>query len=106
MLTSDRIAPEEPTPRAQPPRAEPEIIPPGDTSGSRIWLSAGAHHTARIQIVQLGPFSIALVVLLISVVVATAIVLVMGAALVGVVAASVVMVGAAVTGLLRRLFRE
>ena len=60
---------QQPTPKAETPYAEPEIIPPGADwpRSSRIWISTGPHHTTRIQLPRLGPVGIALFVLLIGI---------------------------------------
>ena len=58
-----------PTPKAETPYIEPEIIPPGADwpRSSRIWVSTGPCHTTRVQITRLGPIGIALFVLLIGI---------------------------------------
>ena len=82
---------QQPTPKAEMPYIEPEIIPPGADwpRASRIWVSTGPRHIVRIQITRLGPVGIALFVLLIGILALAGLVLLLGAALVGVVAAGV-----------------
>jgi hypothetical protein len=94
---------QEPTPEAGRRQAEPEIIPPGaDCAGkSRIWVSAGPHHTMRVRITRLGPVGIAALMLMIGILSLTGLMLVIGFALVGLAAAGVV--GAILSGLLRSL---
>ena len=82
---------QQPTPKAETPHIEPEIIPPGADwpRSSRIWISTGPHHTTRIQIARLGPVGITLSVLLVGILALAGLVLLLGAALIGVVAAGV-----------------
>ena len=88
---------QQPMPEAKTPYTEPEIIPPGADwpRASRVWVSAGPHHTTRIQITRLGPVgTAALFVLLIGIPALAGMALLLGAALVGIAAASVLIVGA------------
>jgi hypothetical protein len=97
-----------PTPKAETPYIEPEIIPPGADRprSSRIWVSTGPCHTTRVQITRLGPIGIALFVLLIGILASVGLFLLLGAALVGVVAAGVLIGGGIFSSLLRRPFRR
>jgi hypothetical protein len=97
-----------PTPKAETPYIEPEIIPPGADRprSSRIWVSTGPWHTTRVQITRLGPIGIALFVLLIGILASVGLFLLLGAALVGVVAAGVLIGGGIFSSLLRRPFRR
>jgi hypothetical protein len=65
----DHVMQQQPMPEAKTPYTEPEIIPPGADwpRASRVWVSAGPHHTTRIQITRLGPVGTALFVLLIGI---------------------------------------
>ena|SRR5438309_6139731 len=96
---------QEMTPEAGRRQAEPEIIPPGaDWAGkSRIWVSAGPHHTMRVRITRLGPAGIAVLMLMIGILGLAGLMLVIGLALVGLAAAGVLVVGAILFGLLRSL---
>ena len=96
---------QETTPEAGRRQAEPEIIPPGaDWAGkSRIWVSAGQHHTMRVRITRLGPAGIAVLMLMIGILGLAGLMLVIGLALVGLAAAGVLVVGAILFGLLRSL---
>ena len=86
---------QQPTPKAEKPYIEPEIIPPGVDwrRSSPIWVSTGPRHTTHIQITRLGPIGIALFVLLIGILASVGLFLLLGAALVGVVAAGVLIGG-------------
>jgi|SRR5580704_16652895 hypothetical protein len=94
---------QQPTPKAETPYIEPEIIPPGAEwrRTSQIWVSTGPHQTTRIQITRLGPVGIALFVLLIGILALAGVLLLLGAALVGVAAAGVV-IGAGIFSSLSR----
>ena len=98
----------QPTPKAETPCIEPEIIPPGSDwpRSSRIWVSTGPCHTTRVQITRLGPIGIALFVLLIGILASVGLFLLLAAALVGVVAAGVLIVGGIFSSLSRRPFRR
>jgi hypothetical protein len=99
---------QQPTPKAEMPYIEAEIIPPGADwpRASRIWVSTGPHHITRIQITRLGPVGIALFVLLIGILALAGLVLLLGAALVGVVAAGVLIGGGIFSSLSRRPIRR
>jgi hypothetical protein len=92
----------------EPPQVKREIIPPGDrgAASTRIWVSSGEHRSVRIHLVQPGPFGIALSVLLIGVVLAAALVLMAGAALVGILVAGALIFGAMIASVLHRLLRR
>ena len=99
---------QQPMPKAETPDTEPEIIPPDADwpSSSRIWVSAGPHHTTRIQITRVGPLGIALFVLLVGILALAGLVLLLGAALVGVVVAGVLIGGRIFSSLSRHPFRR
>jgi len=99
---------QQPAPRANTPHTEPEIIPPDADwpRASRIWVSTGRHHTARIQITRLGPVGIAIFLLLIGVLAFVGMALLLGAALVGIAAAGVLIIGGILSNLSRRQFRR
>ena len=95
-------------PGAKPPSTEPEIIPPGADwrRGSRIWASAGQHHTTRMWITPLGPLGLVFFVLLVVILAFAGIALLFGAALVGIAATGVLLVGGIVSSVLRGQFRQ
>ena len=99
---------QQPTPKAETPYTEAEIIPPGADwpRSSRIWVSTGPHQTTRIQITRRGPVGIALFVLLIGILASVGLFLLLGAALVGVVAAGVLIGGGIFSSLSRRPIRR
>jgi len=97
---------QQPTPKAETPCIEPEIIPPGADWPRSSRISSGPHHTTRIQIARLGPVGIALFGLLIGILVLAGLVLILGAALVGVAAAGVLIGGGIFSSLSRRSFRR
>jgi hypothetical protein len=80
--------------RPEPPRAEPEIIPPGADFPPRRHSNAFvfAHHGPRFQVVRLGPFGIGMVVLGALALGAIGLLMLLGAVLVG---ATVGVIGAA-----------
>ena len=98
---------QQPTPKAETPDTEPEIIPPDADwpSSSRIWVSADPHNT-RIQITRVGPLGMALFVLLVGILALAGLVLLLGAALVGVVAVGVLIGGGMFSSLSRRPIRR
>jgi hypothetical protein len=75
------MAEKPPTPRAEQPRAEPEIIPPGAPLRSRLDGFAGPHFSQRIYVARFGPFGIVLVALAIVAIVTVLLVLLLGALL-------------------------
>jgi hypothetical protein len=99
---------QQPTPKAETPNIEPEVIPPGADwpCSSRSSASTRAHHTIRIQIPRLGPVSIVLFALLIGILVLGGLVLLLGAALIGVVVAGIVIGGGIFSSLVRHRFRR
>jgi hypothetical protein len=99
---------QKPIPKAKTPHTEPEIIPPGTDwpRASRIWVSAGLHHTTRIQITRPGPVRIALFALLIGILGLAGMALLLGAALVGIAAGGVLIVSAMISSLSRHPFRR
>src|SRR5438445_1924873 len=98
----------QPMPKAKMPCTEPEIIPPGADwpRSSRIWISPGPHHSARIKIMRLGPVGIALFALLIGILALAGMALLVGAALVGIAAGAVLIFGGILSSLSRRPFRR
>lgn len=105
--SSDYPIGREAAPGAEPPRAEPEIIPPGADFPPRPQLDNGvfAQYGTRIHLTRLGPFGIAFVLLGAGILGAVALLMLLGAALVGAAAAGVIIVGALVARLFRGLLR-
>jgi hypothetical protein len=104
----DYMMQQQPMPKAEKPKFEPEIIPPSADwpHSSQIWVSTGPHHTTRIQITRLGSAGIALFVLLIGILALAGLVLLLGAALVGVVAAGLLIGRGIFSSLSRRAVRR
>jgi len=88
---------------AEPPRAEPEIIPPGADFPPRPRAEGVVftRHGTRIQVTRLGPFGIAMVLLGAGVLGAIGLLVLLGAALVGAAALGVIVIGALLSRLLR-----
>jgi hypothetical protein len=107
-MQPDHMMQQQPMPKAKTPYTEPEIIPPGADRprASRIWVSAGPHHSTRIKITRLGPVGIAFFALLIGILALAGITLLVGAALVGIAAGAVLIVGGILSSLSRRPFRR
>jgi hypothetical protein len=88
---------------AEPPRAEPEIIPPGADFPPRPRPEGVVftHRGGRIRVARLGPLGIAMVLLGAGVLGAIGLLVLLGAVLVGAAALGVIVIGA----LLSQLFR-
>jgi hypothetical protein len=88
---------------AEPPGAEPEIIPPGADFPFRPRAGGGVfvHHKTRIHLTRLGPFAIAAILLGVGVLSAIALLMLLAVVLVGVAAAVVIVVAALLSRLLR-----
>ena len=93
---------------AEPPRGEPEIIPPGADwrPGSRVWIATARHRGGRLHIAKLGPLGILLAVLMAGIIAAAALVFLAGAVLIGAVAAAALVAGAIISGIFRRPLRR
>jgi hypothetical protein len=102
-MVEDRNQPERP-------RVEPEIIPPDQTPRRsdrhqqtwRPFLSTAADETHRIYVARLGPFGIALLMLILGVVVAVMLLAVVGAFLIWVPIVVLLVAVGAILRLLRR----
>lgn len=94
-----------PVPGAEQPRAEPEIIPPGDAGVRGRWrrsqTSFDGRSTQRIYVARLGPFGFAVLVLALAVLAALVLLLMLGAFVVLIPVAGVLLVAAVVISLLR-----
>ena len=92
------------------PRAEPEIIPPQRTARRSDWhqqtwrpfQSTAANQTHRIYVARLGPFGVALLILLLGVMVGVVLLAVVGAVLIWVPAVLLLVALGALFRLLRR----
>ena len=95
-------------PDVEHPRVEPEIIPPSADwqRVSRIWVSAGRHHTTRMWITPPGPVGFVFFLLLTLILAFAGVALLVGAALVGIAATGVLLVGGIVSSVLRGQFRR
>jgi hypothetical protein len=100
---SDDAIARQPSSRAEPPRAEPEIIPPGADFPSQPHRETFvfAHRGIRIHVTRLGPFGIAMLLLGGVALGAIGLLMLLGTVLVGAAAIGVVVAAA----LLSRLFR-
>jgi len=95
--------------KPQRPRVEPEIIPPGGAGAQSDWRRAPrsgapygqAYTTHRIYVRRIGPFGIALAMLVIAAIVALVMIAVLGAVLIWI----PLVVALVVVGALFRLFR-
>jgi fatty acid desaturase len=107
-MTDDSNQPERP-------RAEPEIIPPDRNRSQPDWRqpdwrqtmwrpygSTGPGGTHRVYITRLGPFGIAMLMLVFAVLFAVTILAILGAALIWIPAVALFVVGAAIYRHLRR----
>jgi hypothetical protein len=91
------------------PRVEPEIIPPDRTrrapdwrqQGGRPYVSTLTGETHRIYIGRLGPFGIALLILIVGVLVAVILLAIVGVLLVWIPLAALILLLAAFSGLRR-----
>jgi hypothetical protein len=96
-MADDRNPPEQP-------RVEPEIIPPDRSSGYSPWSPYGFTETrgTRIHVTRVGPFGIALLMLVIAAVATIIMVAILGAVLIWIPIIAVVLIVGALLRLLRR----
>ena len=93
--------------KAERPRAEPEIIPPG----TPLWRSSQGpaspyeHTTQRIYVARLGPVAMTLLLFGIGLLTVILLLVLIGAALIWAAVLGVVVAGAIITGMLRQRFR-
>ena len=89
---------------------EPEIIPPSAEARLRgsdaIWTSVNERGTQRIYITRLGPFSLVLLVLGISLLAALVLVLVIGTFLIWIFLVALLVTATIIFALLRQRFRR
>ena len=95
-------------PRAELPKAEPEIIPPGMDyrSDRQSGPTVFAFRTTRVRVTRLGPVGITLVLLGAGVLAVAGAALLLGAALIGAVVGGVVVLGAIASRFVRGAFRR
>lgn len=100
----------EPSDIPERPRAEPEIIPPDRTGREPDWRRYGwqanatpfAGQTHRIYVSRIGPFGIALFMLIVGVVIAVILLAVLGAVLIWIPVLALLVAAGAIFRLLRR----
>jgi hypothetical protein len=106
---------QQPAPRTEPsraeiPRAEPEIIPPGADYPSAPHFERAsythARHATRIRVARVGPVGFVLLLVLAGVLAVAGSVVLLAAALIGAAAAGMIIAGATVSRLVRGLFRQ
>jgi hypothetical protein len=101
------MAEKPPTPRAEQPRAEPEIIPPGAPLRSgRFDGFAGPHFSQRIYVAKFGPLGIVLVALAIVAIVTVLLVVLLGALLFWIPVIGVIVAAAIVLRFLKSPWRR
>ena len=97
-MADDRNPPEQP-------RVEPEIIPPDRSGRYSPWSSYGfteTRGTHRIRVTRVGPFGIALLMLVIAAVATIIMIAVLGAVLIWIPIVAVALIVGALLRLLRR----
>lgn len=92
-------------PRAEQPRAEPEIIPPDDPRIRSQWRTS-FNDSGRIYMARVGPFSFAMLAFAIGAIAASTLLLLIGAFLIAVPFAGLLLVAAVLISLLRGPFRR
>jgi hypothetical protein len=104
--SNDPTRPQQPAPKAERPRAEPEIIPPGVDirSEPQFGPTVFAYRTSHIHVRRLGPVGITLVLIGVGILAFAGAALLLGAALIGAVAGGVIVAGVIATRLFRSVF--
>ncbi len=71
-------------PQGDEPKSEPEIIPPGRTTGyeHRTRTFTGAHGTERVYVARIGPVGTILIVLITAILIAVMLMLLLGVLLI------------------------
>jgi fatty acid desaturase len=100
-----------PTPHAEQPRSEPEIIPPGQdpwrrTRSSGAWYFKGGQGTHRIYFTKLGPFSSFLIVAAFGLLAALLLIVLLGAFLIWIPILGFLIAVGIISALLRGHFRR
>jgi hypothetical protein len=105
--SSDDAIGREPPAWPEPPRSEPEIIPPGADFRSRPGGKAVfyTHNGTRIHVTRLGPLGVATVLLGVGVLGALGVLMLLGTVLIAAAAAGAIVMCALVVKLLRALVR-
>ena len=97
-----------PTPKGETPRAEPEIIPPGDPAsrvrrtGPQDWSGYQQDCVHRVYVAKVGPFGFVLLGLVLAAIAAFVVVFVVGAFLIVIPLAGLLLAAAVVSGFWRR----
>lgn len=100
---------ERPVPETNPPRAEPEIIPPGRTDIHSRWgarVGFDRRGTERIYVARVGPFGFAMAALAVAILAALVFLLVLGAFVILIPLAGFILAVAVVFSLFRGPFRR
>ena len=99
-----------PVPGAEPPNAEPEIIPPGEAEARSRWdgspMQFDTRGTQRIYVARLGPFGFAMVALVAALLAALVLFVVLGAFVILIPLAGALLAIAIVVTLLRAILRQ
>ena len=100
-----------PTHRAEQPRSEPEIIPPGHDDpwlrgGSRAWYFRGSGGSGRVYLTRLGPLSTFLLVAAIGLVAALLLIVLLGAFLIWIPILGLLVAAAILSAVIRGYFRR
>jgi hypothetical protein len=96
---------EQSKPRAETPRSDPEIIPPGhvdERSAGTAQAYFQVHGTQRVYVGKLGPLGIILLALLIAGLTAVVLVVLLGALLIWIPVVALLVAAGVISGLLRR----
>jgi hypothetical protein len=91
-----------PIPSGEKPKAEPEILPPGETDlrwdGASGW---SAHGAQRVYVARIGPFGIVLIAIAVAAIALVILVLVLGAFLLWIPVAGLLLAIAVISGMWR-----
>jgi len=88
------------------PQSEPEIIPPGQQPNSGVWVSETTRGTHRIYVRKLGPFEIALWVLIVGAILTIIVALLLGLFLIAIPVTALLITMAIVSAVVRGYFRR
>ncbi len=86
------------------PRSEPEIIPPGQSLHGRsgLWTSVDARGTHRVYFARVGPFTVILLMLVISILTVLIFIALVGAVLIWIPVLFLLFVSAIIAGAVQR----
>ena len=90
----------------EPPKSEPEIIPPGQHPDSGVWASETVRGAHRIYVRKLGPFEIALWVLVIGAILTVIVGLLLGLFLLAIPVTELLITMAIVSAVVRGYFHR